>query len=189
MGRSNLFILGGAAALMLIGVDLDAQKVTTNFNSPFDFANHKKYSWAENHIVTRQGRPNDILIDQKIVQDVNRNLAGKGFFEDSSAPDFLISYEAGASDFAADVEGAHAAPAPRWNEPQNPVYGIPQNIWYSVDGHITFRLVNAKSKQPVWTASVTKKVRDPHKGMKDMEKQVEQIVSKAFRSFPPPRGN
>jgi len=35
------------------------------------------------------------------------------------------------------------------------------------------------------TATATKKIRDPHKGVKDMEKQVEQIVSKTFKSFPP----
>jgi hypothetical protein len=72
-------------------------------------------------------------------------LRDKGFVEDSSNPDFFISYEAGAADLTAEVEGFHATPAPRLNEPQGPVYGIPQNVWYSVDGHVTFQLVDAKS--------------------------------------------
>jgi hypothetical protein len=55
----------------------------------------------------------------------------------------------------------------------------------SIDGHVVFHLTDAKSGQAVWTATATKKIRDPHKGMKDMEKQVEQIVSKTFKSFPP----
>jgi hypothetical protein len=164
---------------------LSAWKVTTNFDKSFDFTNHRRYAWRQNHIITRQGRQNDALIDDKIVQDVNRNLATKGFVEDTANPDFFISYEAGAGDFTVDVERFHASPAPRLNKPQGPVYGIPQNVWYSVDGHVVFHLVDPKSGQSVWTATATKKIRDPRKGMKDMEKQVEQIVSKTFKSFPP----
>jgi hypothetical protein len=174
-----------AVGLLVISSAASAQKVTTNFNKNFDFTNHRRYAWRQNQIITRQGRQNDALIDEKIVQDVNRTLAEKGFVEDTANPDFLISYEAGAEDSTLDVEGFHAGPAPRPTEPQGPVYGIPQNVWYSVDGHIAFHLVDAKSNQPVWTATATKKIRDPHKGMKDMEKQVEQIVSKTFKSFPP----
>jgi hypothetical protein len=177
--------LGIAAGVVVMCATLTAQKVTTNFDKSFDFTNHRRYAWRQNHIVTRQGRQNDALIDEKIVQDVNRNLAAKGFVEDTANSDFFISYEARAGDFTADFEGFHASPAPRSNELQGPVYGIPQNVWYSVDGHVVFHLVDAKSDQPVWTATATKKIRDPHKGMKHREKQVEQIVSKTFKSFPP----
>lgn len=175
-----------ALIFLIMCAALAAQKVTTKLDNNFDFANHKRYAWRQNHIVTRQGKQNDALIDQKMVQDVNRNLTQKGFIEDSLHPDFFISYEAGAADLTAEVEGFHAGPAPRLNEPQGPVYGIPQNVWYSVDGLVVFRLVDAKSNQPVWTARATKKIRDPHQGMKDIEKQIQQIVSKTFKSFPPP---
>ena len=185
MRRFGIKQAGITAGFLVICATLAAQKVTTNFDKNFDFTNHRRYAWRQNHITTRQGKQNDALIDQKIVQDVNRNLAEKGFVEDSANPDFFISCEAGAGHFTAEVEGFHASPAPRVNEPQGPVYGIPQNIWYSVDGHVVFHLIDAKSDQPIWTARATKKIRDPHKGMKDMEKQVEQIVSKTFKSFPP----
>jgi hypothetical protein len=176
-----------AASMLLVAGTASAQKVKTTYGGNFDFAAHKRYAWGKNHIITRQGPQNDALIDQKIVQDVNRNLASKGFVEDPANPDFLISYDAGAGDFSSDIEGVYgrSTPAPRANEPIYPVYGIPQNIWYSVDGHITFHLVVADTKQPIWTVVATKTIRDPHKGMKDMEKQVEQFVSKAFKSFPP----
>jgi len=174
-----------AAALLLVAGTAAAQKVKTTYSGNFDFAAHKRYAWDKNHIITRQGPQNDTLIDAKIVQDVNQTLAQKGFVQDPANPDFLISYDAGAGDLSTDIEGVHTRPAPRPYESIAPVYGIPQNIWYSVDGHITFHLVAADSKQPVWTAVATKTIRDPHKGMKDMEKQVEQFVSKTFKPFPP----
>jgi Domain of unknown function (DUF4136) len=184
--RPSIVLLGVAATFLLGSANIGAQKVSITLSKSFDFANHKRYAWRQNHIVTRQGRQNDALIDQKIVQDVNHDLAAKDFVEDSTNPDFFIFYEAGASDLTMDVEGTYSStPPPRLNEPQAPIYGIPQNVWYSVDGHITFHLVDARSDQPIWTATAKKKIRDPHKGMKDMEKQVKQIVSKTFKSFPP----
>jgi Domain of unknown function (DUF4136) len=172
-------------ALLLVVGTTAAQKVKTTYNGNFDFPAHKRYAWGKNHIITRQGPQNDALIDAKIVHDVNRTLAQKGFTEDPASPDFLITYDAGAGDFSADMEGVHTPPPPRINESIVPVYGVPQNIWYSVDGHITFHLVATDSKQTIWSAAATKTIRDPHKGMKDMEKQVEQFVSKTFKSFPP----
>jgi hypothetical protein len=65
-----------------------------------------------------------------------------------------------------------------------PVYGIPQNIWYSVDGHIAFHMVDAKSNKTIWTSVETKKIRDLDKGMKNMPKQVEQMCLRLSRSFP-----
>jgi hypothetical protein len=183
--RRFICSLSVAAALLLVAGTAAAQKVKTTHNGNFDFATHKRYAWGKNNIITRQGPQNDALIDAKIVQDVDRILAQKGFIEDPKHPDFLISYDAGAADLSADMEGVHTPPPPRINESIAPVYGIPQNIWYSVDGHITFHLIVADTKQPIWTAAATKTIRDPHKGMKDMEKQVEQFVSKTFKSFPP----
>ena len=185
MRRSTLLCLPLASALLFLASPSAAQKVTTTVDDNFDFKSAKRYAWGRNHIITRQGKANDALIDQKIVQDVNQTLAAKGFIEDSANPDFYISYDAGSSDLSVSVEGPQMSHPVVSTATIGPVYGIPQNVWYSVDGQITFHMVDAKSKKPIWTTQATKKIRDPHKGMKDMPKQVEQIVSKAFKKFPP----
>lgn len=173
------------AAFLIVTLSCAAQKVTTTSDKTFDFKSAKRYAWGENHIITRQGKQNDALIGQKIVQEVNRTLAAKGFHEDPTNPDFYISYDAGGSNLSTQTEGAYSHTANASTSSQGPVYGISENIWYSVDGHITFQIMDAKLKRPVWTAAATKKIRDPHKGMKDMPKQVEDFVSKAFKKFPP----
>jgi Domain of unknown function (DUF4136) len=184
----QLLCAGVLVPLLLITTGSAAQKTTTTSTNGFDFKSARRYAWGENHIITRQGRANDALIGQKIVQEVNRNLQAKGFTEDPADRDFYISYEAGSSDLGVDVEGAYTGHPPISTATIGPVYGIPQNIWYSVDGHITFRIVDAKSNRVIWTVVETKKIRDPHKGMKDMPKQIEQMVSKAFKKFPPKTG-
>lgn len=169
-----------------MGSTAAAQKITTKFHNNFDFQKQNRYAWGKNHLLTRQGPQNDLLIDKKLIFEVNQTLSAKGFVEDAKNPDFLISYEADALESTKDVEGFHSTPWAGPTGPQYPVAGIPQNIWYSVDGVITFELVDAKSNQSIWTATAKKKINDPHKAMKDLDKQVEQIVSKAFKSFPPP---
>jgi hypothetical protein len=181
----NIWFPGIVVALLLISFNCAAQKVTTTSDKSFDFKSAKKYSWGKNHIITRQGRKNDVLIDQQIVQEVNRNLKAKGFIEDPTTHDFYVSYDAGSGDPDVDVEGAYVNHPSVTTTTIPPVYGIPQNVWYSVDGHITFHVVDAKSNKIVWTAVATKKIRDPHKAMKNMPKQIEQMVSKTFKKFPP----
>lgn len=185
MRSSNLPYIGLATALLFVALNSVAQKVTTTIDSHFDFKSAKRYAWGQNHIITRQGHANDALIDQKIVEDVNRALAAKGFIEDRENPDFFVSYEAGGSNASAEFEGAYSPAAPASTAATQPMYGIPQNVWYSVDGHIKFHMIDAKTNKSIWTALTTKKIRDPHKGMKGMPKQVEQIVSKTFKKFPP----
>lgn len=162
-----------------------AQKVTVTLNNPFDFASAKRYAWKENHIITRQGRANDELIDKKIVEEVNRNLTSKGFREDLANPDFYVFYDAGSSDLNVSVEGANTGHPPVSTATVPQVYGVPQNVWYSVDGLIAFHMIEANSNKPIWTAVAKKKIHDPHKAMKNMPKQIEQIVSKTFKKFPP----
>jgi hypothetical protein len=188
MRRFEVSYRGIVAALLLISCSCAAQKVSTTSDNSFDFKSGKRYAWGKNHIITRQGRASDALIDQKIVQEVNRNLQAKGFTEDPAQPDFCVFYEAGSSDPAVAVEGTYQNHPPISTAAIGPVYGVPQNIWYSVDGHIAFHMVDAKSNKAIWTAVETKKIRDPQKAMKDMPKQIEQMVSKAFKKFPPKNG-
>src|ERR1700739_1999747 len=94
------------AVLVAIVVNCLAQKVTSTLDTGFDFKSAKHYAWGQNHIITRQGRANDAWIGEKIVQEVNRVLAAKGFIEDPTRPDFYISYDAGASNMTLAVEGA-----------------------------------------------------------------------------------
>src|SRR5215469_10115226 len=107
MSRSSLFRIGIASTLVFVALPCTAQKVTSTSDNSFDFKSAKRYAWGQNHIITHQGRENDAFIDQKIVLEVNRILGAKGFTEDPTSPDFYISYEAGASDLSAQVEGEY----------------------------------------------------------------------------------
>jgi Domain of unknown function (DUF4136) len=184
MRWGNGSYLARMAFLCLILKTAAAQKLTTSADKSFDFKGAKSYAWGKNHIITRQGKAVDAQINEKIVEEVNRSLVAKGFKEDSAHPDFYISYEAGASDALGQVESI-GVPPPVTTTTVGPIYGLTPNVWYSVEGHITFQITDAKSNKPVWTTLATKKIRDPHKGLKDPPGQIEKIVSKVFKKFPP----
>jgi Domain of unknown function (DUF4136) len=169
-----LFALASAAA---------AQKVTTSVHQDFDFANHRRYGWRSNHVLTRQGHPNDRIIEETIVWEVNQTLKAKGFIEDEANPDFFVSCDAGAHNSKIDIEAPPSPMSPIL--PPSAYPGVRQNIWYSVDGAVTFYVVDARTNQDVWIAEATKKIRDPAKMMREVDEQVKQFVSKSFKSFPP----
>lgn len=165
--------------LLSISFSIAAQKITTSSPYGFDFGTHRHYSWSTNHILTRQGHQNDAILEQKIIQNVDRTLQAKGFSETRTAPDFLVSCDAGAT---SDVDIGASSP-PVGAHPYS--WGERYDMWYSVHGTVSFRLTDAKSNQIVWTAVASKKIRDPQKVMRNLDRQVEQVVSKAFKSFPP----
>ena len=71
--RPSLATIGAVAVFLLLPARTSAQKVTTKVGANFDFSNYKRFAWKENHIVTRQGRQNDELIEKEIIKNVNRN--------------------------------------------------------------------------------------------------------------------
>jgi hypothetical protein len=173
------------AALLLFCSIIRAQKITVNFNHNFDFSTKRNYAWRGNYILTRQGWQNDERLNVQIMVAVDRMLAGKGFVKDSARPDFFVSYEAGSASSSVGFEGPHSGPTPHMNEPPSQVHGMARTAGYSVTSQITFHVVDAKSNQPVWSATAKEKIRDPQKAMKDAEKWADKIVSKTFKSFPP----
>jgi hypothetical protein len=183
--RHGILYLGAVVALFFVGLGVSAQKITTSYQHDFDFGNHRRYAWGQNHVLTRQGRPNDAIIEQKIVQNVNRILAAKGFTEDRTNPDFFVSFDAGAPASNGGFEAPPPPPGPV--TPLNPFPGVPQEMWYSVNGVIAFHVTAAKSNQAMWSALAKKKVRDPQKAMKNLDQEVREFVDRAFKSFPPGR--
>src|SRR5438046_10599534 len=49
-----------------------AQKTSTIFDKNFDFSGHKRYSWRQNRLMTRQHPNTNKIMDLKIVTAVNQ---------------------------------------------------------------------------------------------------------------------
>lgn len=170
---------------------LPAQKTDTKFDENYDFPAHKRYKWRENRLMTRQNPDTNEVMDRKIVKAVNQLLSSKGFIEVQDHPDFFVYYDGG-GDLQIGVAGAtQAGSGPTTSADIAPNYGLgngptlaPPN-WLKVNGQIEFHLVDATSQKPVWETTYHKTFRDPDKALKNMDKEVNELVSKSFKNFPP----
>jgi hypothetical protein len=174
-----------------LGSAVLAQKASINVDEGYNFSRHKRYAWRENRLMTQQHPDTNEVMDIKIVKGVNRTLASKGFAEDSVSPDFYIQYDGGAErDMLA---GGHALAnsAPRAPSDPTPTYGLGMgpslapSTWLKVNGEIVFYITDASSRKTVWETTYSKTFRDPAKALRNMDKEVNQIVEKSFKHFPP----
>lgn len=178
-------------AYLMLACGLSAQKVSITSDPGFDFSQHKRYAWLENRLVTRQHPDTNEIMDRKIVKTVNQALDAKGFVEDNKNPDFYINYDGGSeSDLAAGPVARVNSESTQPND-RNPTYGLGSGpamapaTWLKVNGRISFRMTDVASKKQLWSSTYEKTFRDPDKAMRNMDKEVNELVTKSFKNFPP----
>lgn len=174
-----------------------AQKVTTEWAKGFNFAELKRFAWKKNNLITMRHPEDNQMLDQKIMRVITQELASKGIVE-ASDPDFYLFYHAGPGDeglqvAAAPPEGLDSIQPPdlspagsnTWSVGAGSSVGLAPNVWYSVQGKFVFYAVDRKSKVVIWQGTATKKWYDPQKARKNEDKEISQLVKKAFKNFPP----
>jgi len=185
--RLAFLLLGGA---ILIAPVAFSQKVSTKSAGNFDFTEHKRYAWRENRLLTRQHPDVNEEMDLKIVRVVNQTLLLKGFIDVKEKPDFYIYYDGG-GDTQLDAGGqAQANSTPLAPNDRTPTYGLGNgpalapSTWLKVNGQIVFHILDAESRTPVWETTYSKTFRDPNKAIRNLDKEVNELVSKSFKDFP-----
>jgi hypothetical protein len=141
--------------------------------------------------MTRQHPDTNEVMDLKIVKAVNQTLAARGFAEVKEKPDFYVRYDGGGnSQFLAGGQ-AQAGSAPLAPSDPTPTYGLGSGpalapaTWLKVNGQIIFHMTDAESKKTIWEATYTKTFRDPDKALRNLDKEVAELVEKSFKDFPP----
>jgi hypothetical protein len=176
---------------LLVAPSVFAQKTSTSYDGKFSFSEHKRYAWRENRLVTRQHPDTNEVMDLKIVKALNQTLNARGFIEVKENPDFYLYYDGGGDVRAVGGgEGRVNSTALAPNDPM-PTYGlgngptIAPSTWLKVNGEIAFHMIDAESKKPVWETIYSKTFHDPSKALRNMDKEVNELVSKSFKNFPP----
>ncbi len=188
-GMKQLTALFACAGIL--GLATWAQKVNTKGDESYDFAQHKSYKWRENRLVTQQNPDTNETMDRKIVRHVNELLKSKGFAEVQDNADFYLYYDGGGNMQMGAGGSNQAGSGPVTSADVSPGYGLGMgptlapSTWLKVNGTIEFHMVDAKSKKTVWETTYSKTFRDRDKALKDMDKEVNELVAKSFKDFPP----
>lgn len=131
------------------------------------------------------------MMDRKIVRNVNEFLKSKGFVEVQDNPDFYLYYDgggnmqmgAGGSNQAGSGPSTTADISPDWGLGNGPT--LAPSTWLKVNGLIEFHMVDAKTKKAVWDTTYSKTFKDRDKALKNIDKEVNELVTKSFKDFPP----
>jgi len=180
-----------ACAVIVAATATHSQKISTKVDDSFNFAEHKKYMWRGNRLVTRQNPDTNEVLDVKIVKAVNRELAAKGFVEVKEKPDFYIYYDGGGNSQLGSGGASEADPGPTTTADLSPGFGLGNGpamaptTWMKVNGQIVFHIVPPGGSNSVWETTYSKNFRDPDKALKEMDKEVNELVTKSFKDFPP----
>jgi hypothetical protein len=167
-----------------------AQNSSTTFDKKFNFSEHKRYTWGQNSLVTRQHPDTNEVMHLKIVKAVNQILTSKGFAEVKEKPDLYIFYDGGGDTELRAGNQAQANSTQANPNDRAPTYGLGNgpalapSTWLKVNGRIVFHIAD-ESRKVVWETTYTKTFHDPQKALRDMDKVVSDLVSKSFRDFPP----
>jgi hypothetical protein len=170
-----------------------AQKTTTTFDHKFIFSQHTRYAWRENHLMTRQHPDTNEVMDLKIVKAVNQLLSARGFVEVKEKPDVYLYYDGGGDTQDAGGGASRVNSTPVAPNDRAPTYGLGNGpamapaSWLKVNGEIVFHIIDATSRKPVWETIYSKTFRDPDKALRNFDKEVNELVSKSFKDFPPKR--
>jgi len=177
----------GILWMLVLAVPTWAQTVEVKFDRSVDFRGYKTYAWQERKILFQQSKEDQKLIDQALVEAFNAQLKAKGLTENPSAPDFYLTYMGGS--VIDDVKSGHAyspydvAGQQTWNYSTIP--GSTPNVWFSMRGMLLVEVTDAKTNTIVWSNTLRKKVKNPGKMPKDLDKTAAKIAKKALESFPP----
>lgn len=167
------------------------QKTETKLDDSYSFTEHRRYKWRENRLKTRQHPDTNEVMDLKIVKAVNKLLRSKGFMEVENKPDFYLYYDAGGNTQVGAGGVSQVGAGPATSADIAPTYGLGNGptmapgTWLKVNGQIVFHMVDADSQKPVWVTTYSKTFRDADKALRNMDKEVNELVSKSFKEFPP----
>jgi len=179
----------GFVWVLLLGVPGWGQSVDVKYDRSTDFRAYKTYAWQERKLLTLQGKENDKLLDQALVDAFNSQLQAKGLTEDPSAPDLYVSYAGGGTEDSKSGHGYSGGDLAGWGVQgtwtSNTVPGSVSNVWVSVHGVLHLEMTDAKTKSVVWSNTLRKKLKNPGSMPKDLDKTAAEIARKAFQDFPP----
>jgi uncharacterized protein DUF4136 len=168
----SIFVLSASSA--------KAQKVKVDPDNSTDLSHYKRYAWGKNHLVTAL-RPEDVANVELVLNDsINRQMQAKGYVLDEKNPDFRISYDAGGQ-----IEsGVGIRPDLLRLDTYGQGWVAPMDVWAATLAQMQISVVGASSPTPVWRATVSQKVSDRDKFMRDLKQNIDKITASALKKFP-----
>jgi hypothetical protein len=165
-------LIPAVLAIVLAPAVLLAQKVSYDYNKSANFASFKTYAQKDG---TKVGQP---LIDDRIAEAIDTELAAKGLKKVESDPDVVVVYHV-AFDQEKDISTFSSGWGGGWGGGTTSTQV--RNI---LIGTLVIDIADAKSKTMAWRGMATKEVSQQTNPEK-RDKNINNAVKKVFKNYPP----
>ena len=167
-------VMSVLVGLLLLGCagSAFAQKVNTDWDHDASFANYKTYAWTE----SKHPAPSD-LTNKRIIENIDKQLAAKGFTKTTDNPDVFVVYNAGVKEQVSVQGYDYGYNRYRWGGGMTTYNQIVE-----LQGTLVIDLVDAHKKELVWRGTATDTLSD--KSEKNTQK-IEKATAKIFKNYPP----
>ncbi len=186
--RLRICITASLALLLsdFIAIPVMAQDVSTQVTPGQDFSKFRRYSWKENMIAPSALPEERKEVEKKIVDIVTRELAKKGYTEDSQNPDFYIEIRAASMPTELTTSANLARRVPEGSDVFSSTYpnGPGVNILLTMTAGARITVTDSTSNATAWETLVSKKYKDLDKAKRNLDKELDRMFTKAFKSFP-----
>lgn len=170
--RKQMTSIIAALLFLFCAGSVFAQKVNTDWDHDANFSNYKTYAWIE----SKHPAASD-LTNKRIVENINKQLAAKGFKNATDNPDVFVVYNAGVKEQVS-VEGYdYGYGRYRWGGGMTTYTKVVE-----LQGTLVIDLVDAHKKELVWRGTATDTLSD--KPEKNAQK-IEKATGKLFKNYPP----
>lgn len=162
-------------ALLLASISGFAQKITTDYDHGANFSNYHAYAWTEGTHVKDQ------LMDQRIHDDVDQQLAAKGYkkVEDPSQADVLVAYDAAVGQQTQLNTMGMGGWGRGWGMGGEMAT---TTVDYIPVGTLAVRIGDNKTHRLVWRGTASGNLKDePEK----VAQQIQKSTAKMFAKYPP----
>jgi hypothetical protein len=173
------FFTIGALALV---TGCSSVNVKHDYGTDTNFAALKTYAWmaaptnATGSVQAALQR--NSLLDKRIKESADRQLAGKGYTKEANNPDFLVLYHVGAEDKINVTDWGYGYGR------YGARFGRGVEVYQYKEGTLILDIVEAKSKQLVWRGFAAGTL-DPNASMATRQKRLDEVMTKIFAEFPP----
>ncbi|MCI0693727.1 DUF4136 domain-containing protein [candidate division KSB1 bacterium] len=179
MKTAVLFLTLGVMALV---TGCSSVNIKHDYDNEANFAALKTYAWmaaptnATGSVQAALQR--NSLMDKRIKESTDRQLAAKGYTTDANNPDFLVMYHVGAENKINVTDWGYGyGRYGRW-------YGGGVEVNQYKEGTLILDVIEAKSKQLVWRGFAAATL-DPNASMETRKKRLDDVMTKILAEFPP----
>jgi len=171
MRKQVAFTIAGLLFLFCAS-SIFAQKVNTDWDHEANFSNYKTYAWIE----SKHPAPSD-LSHKRIIENIDKQLAAKGFTKVTDNADVLVVYNAGVKEQVSVQGYDYGYGRYRWGGGMTTYSKVVE-----LQGTLVIDLVDAHKKELVWCGTATDTLSD--KPEKNTQK-IEKATAKVFKNYPP----